>query len=208
MSRARGRVLDGYFERHHVLPKSLEGGDEASNIVRLTYREHFLAHWLLTKLTAGKDRRKMLYALFQMTRRGKGKDRVFTSWQYEAARRAIQKVQAGRKLSDETRAKISEARKGKSIMPLATRRKMSKRLKGNTYANGVKKSPETIALWMSKMVGRKTTKGYKSSEDTKRKISKSLMGNQRTAGRKLSPEHVAALRAGYKKRFPNRTVNL
>ena len=36
-----------YTERHHIIPKSENGTDEQSNIVRLTAREHFLAHWLL-----------------------------------------------------------------------------------------------------------------------------------------------------------------
>ncbi len=36
-----------YTERHHIVPKSEGGSDEESNIIRLTAREHFLAHWLL-----------------------------------------------------------------------------------------------------------------------------------------------------------------
>jgi len=44
-----------YFEGHHIIPKSL-GGEGKSynfnhyNIVLLTAREHFIAHWLLTKI--------------------------------------------------------------------------------------------------------------------------------------------------------------
>jgi hypothetical protein len=39
-----------YTEKHHVIPKSLGGTDDASNIVRLSAREHFLCHLLLTKI--------------------------------------------------------------------------------------------------------------------------------------------------------------
>ena len=37
--RAKGRVLSGYFEKHHVIPKCLGGLNEEGNIVRLTARE-------------------------------------------------------------------------------------------------------------------------------------------------------------------------
>lgn len=37
----------GVFELHHIVPKCLGGGDEASNLVLLTPREHFICHLLL-----------------------------------------------------------------------------------------------------------------------------------------------------------------
>ncbi len=40
---------DGYFERHHITPRSMGGTDAEINIVKLTSREHFIAHWLLYK---------------------------------------------------------------------------------------------------------------------------------------------------------------
>ncbi len=50
--RTRGRP-SGYFERHHIVPKSMGGTDDKSNIVNLTAREHFIAHWLLAKIHGG-----------------------------------------------------------------------------------------------------------------------------------------------------------
>jgi hypothetical protein len=49
---ARGSrdISAGYFEMHHILPKCLGGGDEQSNLVKLTAREHFIVHWLLCKI--------------------------------------------------------------------------------------------------------------------------------------------------------------
>ena len=38
---------DGYSERHHILPKSMGGSDEASNLVYLSAKAHFVAHHLL-----------------------------------------------------------------------------------------------------------------------------------------------------------------
>jgi hypothetical protein len=43
----------GYSEKHHIVPKSIGGSDECSNIVRLTAREHFICHLLLTKMFKG-----------------------------------------------------------------------------------------------------------------------------------------------------------
>lgn len=40
---------EGYTERHHIVPKSLGGEDNEQNLVRLTAREHFIAHWMLWK---------------------------------------------------------------------------------------------------------------------------------------------------------------
>jgi hypothetical protein len=87
MDRANGRVLYGYFETHHILSRSLDGGDEVNNLVDLTYREHFLAHWLLVKIyKEGRSHRAMLYAFRMMGIIGIG-DRIIAGWQYEMARR-------------------------------------------------------------------------------------------------------------------------
>tara|TARA_R110002167_G_scaffold309327_1_gene514156 strand:+ start:78 stop:770 length:693 start_codon:yes stop_codon:yes gene_type:complete len=40
----------GYTERHHILPKSLGGSDDPTNLVVLSGREHWVAHLLLHKI--------------------------------------------------------------------------------------------------------------------------------------------------------------
>lgn len=35
------------FHVHHIVPRCMDGGDEKSNLIKLTYREHYLAHCLL-----------------------------------------------------------------------------------------------------------------------------------------------------------------
>lgn len=40
-------------ERHHIVPVALGGGNEKGNLVRLTPREHFIAHRLLAKIHGG-----------------------------------------------------------------------------------------------------------------------------------------------------------
>jgi hypothetical protein len=43
------RIISGYTETHHILPRCLHGKDTKENLIKLTPREHFLAHWLLWK---------------------------------------------------------------------------------------------------------------------------------------------------------------
>ena len=46
-------AIDGYSEKHHIVPRCLSGGDNKENIVLLTAEEHFLAHLLLCKIHPG-----------------------------------------------------------------------------------------------------------------------------------------------------------
>jgi len=39
-----------YYELHHIIPRCMDGSDDEINLVKLTYREHFLCHWLLHNL--------------------------------------------------------------------------------------------------------------------------------------------------------------
>jgi hypothetical protein len=57
-----------YFENHHILPKSLGGLDCSDNLVRLTGREHFIAHLLLTKIYENElvSYKKMVKAFMMM----------------------------------------------------------------------------------------------------------------------------------------------
>lgn len=56
-----------YCERHHIIPKSLGGGDDDNNLVNLLPREHFLAHLLLVKMVDNeKSLIKMNWALHKM----------------------------------------------------------------------------------------------------------------------------------------------
>lgn len=93
MDRAGRRVIPAcYTERHHIVPKSLGGPDDPSNLVTLTYREHFIAHWLLTKFKTGGELRKMQRSLFAMTLSASGRPTA-AGWQFEAAKRAVRDLE-------------------------------------------------------------------------------------------------------------------
>lgn len=69
ISNAKSRDLDKsiYFEKHHIIPRSLGGTNDPDNIVKLTAKEHFICHLLLTKMTTGKAKRSMACAAMSMT---------------------------------------------------------------------------------------------------------------------------------------------
>jgi hypothetical protein len=52
-----------YFERHHVVPRSLGGGDQSENLIDLSPEDHFFAHLLLARIHGG----YMWAALFLMS---------------------------------------------------------------------------------------------------------------------------------------------
>ena len=60
--------FDGYTEKHHILPRSLGGSDENSNLVNLSAREHYICHLLLTKMYKKHsfEYNKMLHAFMMM----------------------------------------------------------------------------------------------------------------------------------------------
>lgn len=63
---AKQRTLNGYTERHHIIPRSLGGTDLKHNIVSLTAKEHFICHLLLTKMVNGSQQEKVIYAAWMM----------------------------------------------------------------------------------------------------------------------------------------------
>ena len=44
-------IENEYYETHHIIPKSLGGSNDKSNLVQLTPEEHYLAHYYLWKFT-------------------------------------------------------------------------------------------------------------------------------------------------------------
>ena len=118
---AKNRVLEGYKERHHIIPISLGGPDIDSNIAELTAREHFVCHLLLTKMTKGNDKYKMNFALSMMMKVqniGEGRYAPPTSRLYEYAKK-IFKESLAKFWTEENRSihaqKISKSTKGRKL---------------------------------------------------------------------------------------------
>lgn len=146
IDKAAGRIfVSGIHERHHIVPKSFGGTDDKSNIAILTYREHFIAHWLLTKFTKGIYLRKMKHALLRLTSKSKShKGKIISSWQYDLAKRLKSEAMIGNQYSkghiqtEESRNKMSESWKRRGPVSEETRAKQSASRIGNDYGKANK----------------------------------------------------------------------
>ncbi len=53
LEKATNRILTGYHEIHHIVPRCVGGDDSPENLIKLTPEEHYLAHLLLCKIYPG-----------------------------------------------------------------------------------------------------------------------------------------------------------
>ena len=99
-----------YTEKHHILPRSEfpEFIKNENNIIILTGKQHYIAHWMLAKALSSKN---MWFAFNQMRRLGK------TSILYEYAKiyisESISKANKGKKHTQEFKDNVSKRFKGK-----------------------------------------------------------------------------------------------
>ena len=107
-------MLTEYFENHHIVPRSLGGTNDKSNIASLTAREHFICHILLTKFTIGNSLHKMLYAanmMCQISREYQHRH-MPSSRLYEIVKRKFGIMHSarltGKKLSEEHKEKLGK----------------------------------------------------------------------------------------------------
>lgn len=121
--RGRGST-SGSTHLHHIVPKSEGGDDEPENLVRLTPREHYIAHLLLAKIY---NDQKMWCAIQMMGKRFKHSSRLFgrlmenvVPWNKgrvgcysEETRRAISDKLKDRPLPETTRKRMSDVKRGK-----------------------------------------------------------------------------------------------
>lgn len=82
-------------ELHHIVPRSMGGSENSENIVKLSYKEHYICHYLLTKFTVGIHWRKMISAFTYMNTPHRGK-RYFNSRLFESHRKNIAIVSSER----------------------------------------------------------------------------------------------------------------
>lgn len=80
----KNRVVDisSYYEKHHIIPRSMGGTDSEDNLILLTAREHFIAHWLLWRIHGNQQ---MAFAFFSMCKMSNYSNKV-SSRIYEEAK--------------------------------------------------------------------------------------------------------------------------
>lgn len=81
---------DTYKEKHHIVPLCMGGNDSQNNLIFLTARQHYIAHWLLYKIHKTSS---LLYAWHCMSRVGIGqKDRLMNSHHFKRCRKERKKL--------------------------------------------------------------------------------------------------------------------
>jgi hypothetical protein len=182
-STAKQRTTEGYTELHHIVPQSMGGSNDKENLVELTAREHFICHWLLIKMTEGKDRSKMLYALngmkaenrYQQRYNTKITARVYETYRIEHAENHSKTMKGrpawnkGIKLEGEELEQHRERTRNRKIDPIK-------------QAEGQRKRVEKII-------------GQKRNDDTRKKMSESHTGKIKGP---QSDEHRLAISLGGK----------
>jgi hypothetical protein len=102
-----------YCEQHHIIPKSLGGSNYKDNLVKLTAREHFICHWLLTKMVSGSAKHKMAHAcrrMFYKSNKLQSRYKI-NSRLYETLKANMAELAKGEKRSVECRQKMSKSAK-------------------------------------------------------------------------------------------------
>jgi len=149
-------------ERHHIIPKSIGGTDEKSNLVYITAREHFICHWLLIKMTDSDYRSKMIYALRGMKAENKHQERYstrITSRIYERYRLEHSRIHSKRMKG------VTPWNKGGVEISEQHRENLVR-----AALNRPAKTEETIQKW------KESRAGYKHSEETRLKQSLASKG--------------------------------
>jgi hypothetical protein len=87
IERAKNRQLEGYKEKHHIIPKCLGGDNNKNNLVELTAREHFLCHRLLCEIYPLNH--KLIWALWLMAI---GKQKIKTIEPYKISSKEYERL--------------------------------------------------------------------------------------------------------------------
>lgn len=152
---------------NHIIPKSLGGSDERSNLVLLTAREHYLCHWLLAKQTNDK---RMWLAFSMMSVFSDKHQRIRSGRLFERAKIARSYAMTGEgnpmfgkksacvSHSEKTKEKIRASKLGKKRNPFnrspatqETKDKISTANKGKVPHNKGKVAPKFECPHCNKM---------------------------------------------------------
>ena len=197
ITNSQKRITDDYTESHHIIPESLGGPDTPENRTALTAREHFICHWLLTKIhPTGDAHWKMINALRIMRAENKSQTRYktkITSRVYEKLKTEYSLLQSergrgsgnsmyGRKQTDEAKAKISAANRGR-VQPLCEKERQIIAITGRKrypFSDEWKAKMSAAASGSNNSMFNKTH-----TEETKQKQ------REKATGRKQSAETIA-----------------
>ena len=197
MDALKGQSVDGYCEVHHIVPRSLGGSDDVDNLIRLTARQHFVAHWMLARALGGSASR----AFFMMSNFGKyGKvnSTTYAIARQEYAEQVSQQLKGKPSqcpFSEETKQKMREAKLGRSLRE-ETKQKLRIAMLGQ------KRGPEFAAKVSAAKRGKSNGRlGHIMTEETKQRIGDAQRSElNHMTGHKHSPETKEKMRIAHMKR--------
>lgn len=172
--------VDGYFEKHHIVPKALGGTDDESNMVNLTPKEHFICHRLLVKMTEGKAKKSMAFAIWQMSsRRNKvSKNRYKpTARVYAMLKQQLSSACKGVPLSEEHKQKMRGIPKSEEH-----KAKLGQYVRTDEHIKAIVQTRKS-------QIGK-----YKHSDETKKKIGAGSKGSKARVGTVHSEETKQRMR--------------
>ena len=168
--RHRPLIREKGYEIHHILPTSIGGTNDKSNKVKLTCREHFVAHRMLAKMFRGEKKYKMMNALWFMSHTRGIK---ITSRLYQTIKEQL--IDTSHKFFSTPERREQNSKRMIGNLFAKTHGKYVGGYKSTNDPNIYKNvwTPERRKAWSERMRSKANPMlGKKHSEETKRKISK------------------------------------
>lgn len=135
----RRKTKSNYFERHHIVPKSIGGSNDKQNLILLTAKEHFVCHHLLTKIYPSPELKFAFWAMCNQISGDVSRPYRVTATVYARAKQAFAKANSTR-------------HKGKTISQ-KQKETMRRNMLGNTihksgaesHLYGIARTAETVS---------------------------------------------------------------
>lgn len=188
------KITPGYTEKHHIIPRALNGTNDEENIVVLTGREHFIAHKILAKIYPNSG---MIHAAYKMACIFRDNEKVkITSREYEYLRqkhaeRVSNDTEAnlkkslsakGKKQTPEHIAARVKARKenGKAWLSEDAKKNMRKKKSKQSKRKNTKFTEKQMEAHLKGVETRKKNGSYKHTEEQNKKLSENRKGKPGT----------------------------
>lgn len=176
-SQCRDLADDIYTEYHHIIPVSMGGTNDKANLVKLTAREHFVAHHLLWKIYRNREMTHAFMLMCSVTRGGEKFS--INAKEYQALKEDNRKFRSefttgrvgnnlGKSLPQEWKDNISKGQMGHS-----RNKGKPSTFKGKTHTEEAKKKIS------EKRKGKATRTGIPFSEETKKMMSENRKGKKK-----------------------------
>lgn len=189
------KKLNGYYEKHHIIPKCMGGKNNKENLVLLTAKEHLLAHMILFRLNPSDNLLLMsVNAMLSPGNKSNFRQKVSLSTA-SYYRKLYSESLKGKHHSEETKRKISESLKGRKLskehVESIRKRTIGKHPSEETREK-MSKSHSNISDEVREKL-RIAATGKKHTEETKKKISES---NKKVIKSKEWRENISKAKTG------------